>query len=363
VSVAKEHLRIPSLDGLRAISIGLVLLGHLVPTLHLPWPPGVLAAFDISGLGVRVFFVISGFLITQLLLDERARTGGISLMRFYFRRTMRIFPPYYAYLLVIVALRFFGAVDTAPAHIVHAATYTTNYATSSWNVGHAWSLSVEEQFYLIWPALMILLGPKRWMWGAATVLIASPLLRVLVPSNFHRLDLVADSLAVGCVLAGIRGQLLANETLTRRLRPGWLFIGALATVTLLDLVSTRPSVVPTWMFKLVFVSAQNVLIAFIVHWSIQHHESAIGRVLNSAPLTFIGVTSYSIYIWQQPFLNHLIQTPFTTFPLSLAAGFACAVASYYWIEKPSLALRKKLDGRFAGPKRSGLRTAATAPAQ
>ena len=355
----RDHLRIPSLDGLRAISIGLVVLSHLVPCLHLPWPGGLLAVFDLGRLGVRVFFVISGFLITQLLLDERARRGAISLPRFYFRRTMRIFPPYYAFLIVMFLLRGAGAVAAPSADFLHAATYTSNYFPFGWNLGHSWSLSVEEQFYLIWPALLIALGPRRWLWGVGAILVLSPVTRLWWPSQ-TRLDTVADSLAVGCLLAGLRDRLIARRPAPRLMLSAWTFVLSFAVVTFIELLATRPSVAPTWLFNLMLVSVQNALIALVVHWSILNHDGWIGRVLNSRPLSFIGVISYSIYIWQQPFLNHFIVSPLTTFPLSLAAVLACAVVSYYGLERPALALRRRLEERRA--PEPGPRPAAYSPA-
>src|SRR5262249_29156345 len=148
-----------------------------------------------------------------------------------------------------------------------------------------------------------------------------------------------------CVLAGLRPWLLAQSA-TRPLRSGWIFAGAFATMTAIELVGTRPSVMPTWAFNLVLVTIQNAMIALVIHWSIANHASAIGRMLNSRPLTAVGVVSYSLYIWQQPFLNPYVSATWTRFPLSMLAVAACAVISYRWIEQPSLAWRKKMDGRF-----------------
>src|SRR5437764_10948892 len=103
-------LRIPSLDGLRAVSILFVLAGHLSGTQGFPTLPHALSG-NLAVFGVRVFFVISGFLITSLLLDEESRTGTVSLRRFYFRRTMRIFPPFYTYVACIALASALGWVE------------------------------------------------------------------------------------------------------------------------------------------------------------------------------------------------------------------------------------------------------------
>jgi len=339
--------RIPSLDGLRALSIGLVVVGHLVPCLRLGWSEHVLAALDLGRLGVRVFFVISGFLITRLLLEERARTGTISLPQFYLRRTLRIFPPYYAFLLTLLVLHHAGLVVVPPEDFRHAATYTTNYFATSWTLGHTWSLSVEEQFYLLWPALFLLLGSRRWMAGVAVILVAAPIDRLLQPAEAVQFGVVADALAAGCLLAGLHDRLAAIRPAPRLLRASWTFVVSLAGALAIELVATRPSVVPTWVHRGALVSAQNGLIALAIHWSIVNAGSAIGRLLNSRPLRFVGVISYSIYLWQQPFMNSYAPAAFTTFPLNLVGAGACALASYYAIERPALSFRRRLERRAA----------------
>jgi peptidoglycan/LPS O-acetylase OafA/YrhL len=152
--------RLPSLDGLRAISIILVLLGHA------GGPRGFqrinLQIGDYAHLGVVVFFVISGFLITSLLMHEYDTTRRISLRLFYARRTLRIFPASYFYLCVICLLSASNFIHLRGVDIWHAFTYTVNFFPGrSWQVGHLWSLSVEEQFYLLWPFAFAVSGPRK----------------------------------------------------------------------------------------------------------------------------------------------------------------------------------------------------------
>ena len=137
-------MRIPSLDGLRAISIILVLLAHLSGTRHFV-KSGV---FEIYGnVGVRIFFVISGYLITLLLLKEHERTATISLRDFYIRRAYRILPAAYVFMLPVI---LWYARSLNRVTILAAVTYTSNYIhVGNWILGHLWSLSVEEQFYLL----------------------------------------------------------------------------------------------------------------------------------------------------------------------------------------------------------------------
>jgi peptidoglycan/LPS O-acetylase OafA/YrhL len=145
--------RIPSLDGLRALSISLVLVAHFAysmgfPVHHTWWTD------DYAHYGVRIFFVISGFLITSLLIREREQTGTISLKQFYIRRAYRLLPAAYVYL-VVITIVFHESLQYK--YVVVAYMYLTSYALHSpWVLIHLWSLSVEEQFYFLWPAAMAL---------------------------------------------------------------------------------------------------------------------------------------------------------------------------------------------------------------
>src|SRR4051812_29751210 len=135
--------RIPSLDGLRAISIALVLFSHLAGTRGFPVSAAAANPWALGSFGVTVFFVISGFLITGLLLDELRRTERIRLGRFYFRRTLRIFPPYFTLLLVLAAANAAGMIVLNPGGPWHRAPDTSHYPHApSRDVGHTLSPSV-----------------------------------------------------------------------------------------------------------------------------------------------------------------------------------------------------------------------------
>jgi peptidoglycan/LPS O-acetylase OafA/YrhL len=172
------------LDGLRAFPISLVLIAHLLGTRNFH-PPEVISCvlgiFFLGPLGVRVFIVISGFLITSLLLEEERRTGTVSLSCFYFRRTLRIFPPYYLYISIIVLMETIGALSLRPGDVWHAMIYTTNYHRDrSWYLGHAWSLAVEEQCYILWPSLYRRLGQSKAKRVLCGGILLAPVWRLLV---------------------------------------------------------------------------------------------------------------------------------------------------------------------------------------
>ncbi len=356
--------RIQGLDGLRALSITLVLVAHLIGTrgFYLPdWCLGLVHQFELGILGVRVFFVISGFLITSLLLSELERTGSVSLLRFYFRRTLRIFPPFYLYLAVIAAATVAGIVAFRDGDLLHAATYTMNYHRDrAWHLGHTWSLSVEEQFYLLWPALFRILGPRRALPALLGFLALAPAWRLAVGVWMpgQRLGIgetfftTADSIAAGCILAMVRNRLCASSryrTLVDSrwfylLAPGILLANGLGRFAKLD-----------W---LVTATVQNIFIAVVIE-RLTRESGWMARALAWRPLVLLGLWSYSVYLWQQPFLHRNDQVSWwTAFPVNLLATLLFAAASYYAVERPTLRLRERMETRWL-PKRAATAAAAS----
>ena len=347
--------RIPSLDGLRAISIVLVLLGHLAGTRNFPLSAAVGNYWGIAHLGVGVFFVISGFLITGLLLDETARNGTIRLGRFYFRRTLRIFPAYYAFLAAVAIAGALGTVSLAPHDISRAMTYTSNYdAGRSWFVGHTWSLSVEEQFYLLWPAALLLSGSRRGLVIAVGVVLAVPVVRLIEWEALRtfsdgigaRFETVADAIAIGCVLACLRRRLHESAGYMRFLRSP-LFVAVPVVAFAANMTHDHPLV-----YFVAGLTTVNIAVALCIDWCVTFPEGRVGRVLNATPLVYVGWLSYSLYLWQQPFLNRASTAPIAAFPLNIIIAVLLALISYYAVERPSLALRRGLE-RWSERRRAG----------
>jgi peptidoglycan/LPS O-acetylase OafA/YrhL len=340
--------RIPSLDGLRAISIVCVLAGHLAGTRGFPLSASAGNALALGHVGVHVFFVISGFLITGLLLHELDRDGRIRLGRFYFRRTLRIFPPYYAFLAALVAAQAAGVLVLASGDVAHAVTYTSNYdASRSWWIGHTWSLGVEEQFYLLWPATLVLLGARRGLVAAGVVVLLTPAIRLAELQFFpayvdgigNRFETVADAIAIGCVLACTRRVLHGTPLYMRVLRSPLMALAPLA-VFAGSMLGDHP--------RIAYVIGQpiaNIATALVVDWAVTFPAGRLGRVLNARPLVAIGLISYSLYLWQQPFLDRASSQWWAAFPANLLLAVACAVASYFLVERPSFALRTRLEKR------------------
>lgn len=340
IPASRESRRIPSLDGIRAVSILLVIAWHLRSSGTAPWLDP-LWRIDSGNLGVRVFFVISGYLITSVLLAEYGRTGTIDLRRFYLRRAFRIMPVFYVFLGVIALAASLGVVDASPSSIIRAATYTADYARTEWTVGHTWSLAVEEQFYLLWPGLIVLLGLRRSFKGAAFMLLLSPSIRILSILGHWRnnpryaFEGVADALATGCLLAYARPWLWDRAPYRRMLESRamtlWpVFIVAIAAANV------------RWEYigAIAGISLLNIAIAVLIDWCLRFPDTWIGRILNARPIAFLGVLSYSIYLWQQPLLS---EGRTLRFPLSILCIGALAFTSYKVVEQPFLRLRARLE--------------------
>jgi peptidoglycan/LPS O-acetylase OafA/YrhL len=325
--------RIPSLDGLRAFSICLVLIAHV------SLQDAVLRQYveHVGNYGVRIFFVISGFLITGLLLKERRNTGRISLKNFYLRRTLRIFPAFYVYVLTVLMLSWAGIVVLMPGDLLHTFTYTMNYHMDrSWWLNHVWSLSVEEQFYVLWPTVLVFAGMRRGLKAAVAMIVAAPIVRAILLFYFdasptalgRHFEAVAGALASGCVLAAMYEFLGQRPEYVRFAKaPGSLA----AALALLVLPSAMFAVSPA-SYYLVGQSIANLGTVLLIDRSVRFPDSLSGRFLNWSPVVLIGTWSYSIYLWQELFLAHELDGFHLEFPLNLLAVFGAALLSYYLVE-------------------------------
>lgn len=333
--------RIPSLDGLRAASIGLVCLGHLVGTVNFPTIFGPLQS--LGNFGVKVFFVISGFLITTLLLNELKKTSRINLSQFFIRRIFRLFPAFYFYILCIAIAEHFGWLSLMPGDLFHAVTYTMNYHHErEWWLNHTWSLAVEEQFYLLWPLLLTLLGRHHAKYLLVATIIVVPCIRGWMlfglessPSALTReFQAIADALAMGCALAYLKE---SGFKLPNYFASAWFVV---VPVCMILIPSVMYKIQPNWFY----IGGQtfiNVCAALMILRYSQFNQGLSFKLLNSKPAIWLGALSYSLYLWQEPFLNSWTQAWYATWPINLVLAFGFALISYYLIEKPGLQLRKK----------------------
>ena len=321
----KTTERIPTLDGWRAVAIAMVIVSHAAV--------GSAREFPFGAAGVDVFFAISGLLITWRFLAEWDACGSISLRAFYIRRAFRILPPALSYLAIVGALGLFRSKWDA----ISCLTFWRNYLPQSSPTSHFWSLSLEEQFYLIWPAILILAGLRRaprWLFHAILAVCAWRVISPLCLGGFARdgtgklilfwddmhTDMRADGLLWGCLAA------FAFRAGRPRV-PAWGLAACALGLGISFHHFPLVAVVPISCAGLVLGTAQNPA------WS-------ISRSLESKPLVWLGRRSYGLYIWQQPFFFH------PTFHLPLIARLAFLLAitevSYRYFELPLQALGRRL---------------------
>jgi peptidoglycan/LPS O-acetylase OafA/YrhL len=334
--------RIPSLDGIRAVAILMVVLAHLgVPPGFISLPAG---SGDVLGdTGVRIFFVLSGFLISTLLIGEHTRTGKVNLAQFYIRRVFRICPAFYLYLAALAAGSTLGWIVLRSNDLAKAAVYTVDYfpwSSTSKFVRHIWSLSVEEQFYLLWPVAIWALGPSRAKWIALVSIIASPFWRLAVFQFLpvaaltidRRFDCISDALATGCLLASLNSTLANSPRYRATLRSRWI-LGLPIVVLGAATLDRHPHV-----YFGAAHSVMNLGIALYLHHCILFPP----RLLNTAVFRQIGQMSYSIYLWQQLFCTLHIDGARVSWSSAVLLTISVAAVSYYAVERPLQRLGRRL---------------------
>jgi peptidoglycan/LPS O-acetylase OafA/YrhL len=355
VNNISTKIKYPSLNGLRAISIFFVIFNHLSIQNAVPeevskyklLQPIINLICD-GELGVNIFFVISGFLITALLLEENRKKQTISLRNFYIRRTLRIFPAYYFYLLVLYILQIASVIHIGSSSWLSAVTYTKYFNWKlEWFTAHAWSLSIEEHFYLFWP-LLFLLGDKVRKRTAVFFVLLVPIIKLCL--YYHPVlwinDLTIfkriDAIAMGCLIALYKDELL--KIFKPRFR-GLFYMSVLGLYFLIYLPPINVKLHLHLDFIIMLLASTygtmaNVFIGIILLYAVFGHQGLWFRLLNSKILNYIGILSYSLYLWQQVFISGL-KYWVTSFPQNVIFVFVTAIFSYYCIEQPFLKIKEK----------------------
>jgi peptidoglycan/LPS O-acetylase OafA/YrhL len=319
--------RIPTLDGWRGLAISLVLIDHIQDSLmhhyFAPWS-------ETGQHGVTIFFVLSGFLITSKLLE-----GKISLKRFYLRRFFRLMPAawtYLAFLLIFGILS--GSHPVSFTQLLACLFFYRNFTGTAIDgaTGHYWSLSLEEQFYLVWPCIMLLVGVRRCRWIAVAGAAGCAIYRFFHWAYYDRIlfdfqtQVRADALLVGCLLA----LLLADRHLLPAIARWSAFLAIPALAALAFCVARFHSLPPL---------CECLSIACLLAATTLHPASPWTHPLAFAPLAWLGTVSYSVYLWQAFFMIiGGLWAIFLFMPLF-------ALASYYFMERPWTRFGHRLTGR------------------
>lgn len=341
LSLPKGTRHIPSLDGVRGLAILAVLTVHS-------------GLNHYGGAGVDVFFVLSGYLITGILLNERIETGRVGFKNFYMRRWLRLFPA-----LLLLVLLYLLAAKLMHMHVNEAVkdSFIALFYISNWTrafgsihpdyLGHTWSLSVEEQFYLIWPPLVLLLYKLLGRtWKAAGVCVLGAVTIVLyrwwmikhgaTMARFSNgLDTRMDTLVAGAAIAFFTPKLprLVSAALT------WVAVGA---------------------FVVYFGGWYHDSFEYVLIWTVlllvgllNARAGIVARLLSLKPLVWIGRVSYGVYLFHYPIMKWMIIHNWSVRDKTVvgsALGFGLATLSYYLVERPCLRLKDRF--RSTSPRQT-----------
>jgi len=335
---------VAGLDGLRAIAISTVFLGHAFSN--------VIA----NSVGVDMFFALSGFLITRGLVAQLESSGRIELRTFYIRRALRLFPALVVVvgtlLVVAVALKVLIQRPLMPEikASVTALTYVMNWSHAfrlwppGW-LGHTWSLSIEEQFYLLWPLILI----ATYKWGgikgslrcAGLLALLSVFLRLYLYHSgatgdriYNGFDTRADELLIGCALALAKPFSLSRWAARLWFVPvlaiAWVFF-FVPWFALYTLSSTIIAAASAWLILPLWAQS--------IPW--------MATALEFRPIRYIGRISYGLYLWHWPTLAilrelHFARNGLKTIALTGTITLLCAAASFHFVERPILRLKTRV---------------------
>ena len=329
--------------------------------------------------GVTVFFVLSGYLITSILMREYDATGRIDIKAFYCRRILRIFPAFYTFLLFIAFLDWRGDIAISLTYFALATAHLINYAqalvltlhlpadggSGYWFIGHLWSLSMEEQFYWMWPVTLLLVLRRHWYGLPLVLVLGMPVLRLVSYDVFPglrgqlllMLHTGSDAIFSGCLLA--IGLARFPELLRRLLVPSWVM------VPLAYFFFWGNAVIGHHAFRGYEIMIGHTLIiaslfVLMVNLLQQERETWYHKVLCWKPLVYLGQISYSVYLWQQVFLTQLNTTPPGKWPVNLLCTLAVGWLSYRLIEMPFIQLKDRYFPPHSKPASSAPAPPATA---
>ena len=345
--------KIPQLNAVRGLAVLLVLLHNTdrYPSLHL----GLISAN--GWMGVDLFFVLSGFLITGILVDTKKSEGYFK--NFYARRCLRIWPLYYSALLfmfVIVPL-----LRPSDAQTIFEARSSPWWAypiflqnflvpipiAATGLLGVTWSLAVEEQFYLAWPLVVRFCTESQLRKVAIAVICISPALRYYL--SLHQVDIYSNTF---CRLDG----LMAGALLALLVRSGSFVPSKFVTAAWITLIVSAPLalLIDTPQARWIVFSLVALASVAFVYLALFSKESWFQALLTNRFLVYTGTISYGIYLLQKIPLDaakafHLDQHQFLALPITTAATYAIAVLSWNLLEKPFLRMKRFFDGRNARP--------------
>lgn len=336
--VVHHKARLEALDGWRAVAVLLVIVHHL--TGYSALKSGVPRGFgflEIYGpLGVYIFFVISGYVICSVLQQEYKSNGRISLGAFYIRRCFRILPPLWLFLLAILALNYTRVILTPSKYTLRAAAFVSNIMPiGSWNVQHTWSLSFEEQFYIVFPITLILLSPKRrWLFLAMGLVFPfmTAACYLWKHTGIASYAIHFQLMLTGAVFALFSGEL---KRYLGKISPTIAYLGILGVFVIYGLPASASST-----SLRMFVGCP--LIGAVLFYT-SHFDCAAKRVLSRPPVRFVGRISYGIYLWQQLATAYYEGAGVLFYSSALCLMAIACMISFRYLETPLIRIGSRLS--------------------
>lgn len=342
----------PSIDGLRAVAILSVILSHALLGIGIDY-----FCYALGMIGVQIFFVISGFLITTLLLKEKVVKGTISLRKFYIRRFLRIIPVAYLYLIIIALLAIIFKFDLDKENFIASALYFKNLPLGDGHdrfVGHFWTLSIEEQFYFVFPILLLMINANKYLILIIALVVLIPALeffgynKIGIFYSNHIIHLITfifiDFFGNGTVA------ILFGSVLSILVFKGLIIVESIKTNYVLSLIvfSVAIGVRVLFVYPVYNVGIGIVLFSFLISYTILlnlKEDNLFNRVLRNPIMIKIGILSYSLYIWQALFTHNMIWKTWFRYSdsmiLNLPMLFLVSFLSYNYYEKWFLKLKNK----------------------
>jgi peptidoglycan/LPS O-acetylase OafA/YrhL len=341
-----EERRLKELDGWRAVSVLLVIAHHLgayqYANIVAPHARSAFVFEHCGPLGVKVFFVISGFVICRLLILEENRYGAVSLIGFYLRRAFRILPPFFLYFASVCLLLWIGLIHDSSRGIVSGALFLYDFVPAqhgSWFVGQTWSLAVEEQFYVVFPTLWVLtrrIGRKRVFIVIFCLIAAWNLFAAI--SGWDQFTIPSARSGFACICCGV-----VMATFETRARAIARAVPAIAVAAVALSLLWHPIDHSGWESAAYESIFMPLAIALVLIFSLDRGEW-LRRFLRWRPIQAVGLTSYGIYLWQQLFTAPSKFFTASGHPISflLPLLFVIVPLSYLFVEKPAMRLGRSL---------------------